>query len=807
MKKRIVSLFLVLLLTASIIPIIPLFEAAAVSNKEIGVITGGGFETPSFWADGRTKSNDAFEGDYVVAAPNSTSTRYYSNQLTLESNTDYTLSFWYLNPEMDSSDQFGLFVNTTLYKSVTLAQSNTWVYATLEFNTKKYTSFCLGIRGYNLKIDGVSISYKTIGNSIENSSFEGSLSGWSDINDAYPAKLSSESSATGFVSASIPNGKDTGIFCDINVIANTKYELSFSYKGGGSDAFYGVARTRGEANTPSFITEKMTFENTDEWKNVSLYFDSGNRLEVRIVFGLGTTGSLMLDDICVKRDENYNLVKNSGFEDGKDNWTNVKDSQIISGMSNTGNNSAQLVQSTYGKMYQQVEVTPNTDYILAFNRRNGDWSQWAICDGSLKTPVVNKGEKGFIVGGNMSGSTGAWTSETGTFNSGSNTSVFIVYQSASATCPVLIDDVYLTSKTKTADDDLIISNGSFEEGLENWEQSWLGAVALSNDSYTGTYALQMLQNPSYPKVGHAFSVEAGKSYVALFNYKGNCQYTKWSVSSKGTKYAVEPSASAFVVGGTLTSNSNEWKSVRSDVFTATADDTYYFNFQSNGNAGLSTVIDDVYVLELDGSSSVLNGDFAGTLAGWNCDKAYFELDKDSYSGSHSLHAYGGYHKTVNQIIAVEKNTKYALNFWYKGVMPKDISAFAVSVSTSFNDNCVLKSQLDDTEEWKEVKLGFNSGNNTVLYLLFQTMEDSEYCIDKVSVIKTDEDIPVGTEIKKALFLGTQSRNYYNDYPYVTDKEHNIISNYDFESSKNTGIGNTNNLVNASASIINDSSVE
>ncbi len=811
MNKRIISLLLVFVLIFSVFSIIEISNIFAEAENN-NLITGGGFETAALWDDskGRTKKTDAFEGEYVVVSSENKTTRKLSNEFKLLKNTSYKVEFWYRNPVLDETgkssdpiaDMFAVMKGSAIFERAEIKAVSDWTYSYFYFNSGDTDTFKFGIRGFGMDIDAITVSTSKIGNIVDNPSFESGLDNWNSISLLTPANISTKNSKTGYVFADLSSGDNSGIYTDISVNKKTKYNFSFDYKGGGTNAWYGIITNDSSFESPSMISEKETFISTNSWKNEKITFSTGSNDTVRIVFFLGNNGTLCIDDVKIYVDDSNNLISNPSFESGIDSgWGYNQKAPTISSISNSGTNSLNLPQKLYGKIYKKITVNKNKKYVISFSHKYGNGSQWSVCDGE-KTPVVNNNEDGYINGGKISDE-GKWEQVSKTFNSGDCSSVWIAFQSSSDVNSTLIDDLYLAESFDDAPQ-LLLENGDFENGFDGWETLWGYSTyfSLSDEAKSGKSSLHILPHQSYPKIGHPFKVKEGKTYVLLFNYKGNCQWSDWAVScggdTKEKRLAVATDAPTFITGGKLTENTNDWLTMRSEPFTATEDGMYYANFQTNGNSALSVYIDNVIVLECADDSLILNGSFSGTMAPWDYDNEKSNIIlKDN-----SVLLRDGQHEKLSQRINVDINTKYLLSFTYKGKVPKDISAVAVSPSVSFNDNCRLKKILMNTDTEKTVEFAFDSGDNTSLYLIFQTMPGSEYYISNVKVSRYSGSLPIANSVKNAYFLGNFGKGSTNNYPYITDASHNLIKNSSFESDTDISSGSAANMLSENATIDN-----
>lgn len=94
-------------------------------------------------------------------------------------------------------------------------------------------------------------------------------------------------------------------------------------------------------------------------------------------------------------------------------------------------------------------------------------------------------------------------------------------------------------------------------------------------------------------------------------------------------------------------------------------------------------------------------------------------------------------KSVTNIFTVSKNTDYILEFYYRG------SPASAAVSVKGSADIIIKQIGAESPEWKNVRIPFNSGNNTSLTLTFEIKRTSDYYIDDVSVLQKNELIKNG----------------------------------------------------------------
>ena len=83
---RSVSVILVMVILLASLPVLSgIYSSGA--GVEQGYITGGSFETNDFWSDGRTESDTAFDGNYIVKG-SSDKAYIYSKSVSLQKKCD-----------------------------------------------------------------------------------------------------------------------------------------------------------------------------------------------------------------------------------------------------------------------------------------------------------------------------------------------------------------------------------------------------------------------------------------------------------------------------------------------------------------------------------------------------------------------------------------------------------------------------------------------------------------------------------------------------------------------------------------------
>lgn len=446
--KRLISFALAVVLTVTVLLGVSVMASITYPVEEDFLFTSD-FETNSFWSSGRTLSDTAFSGSYVIKG-NSNSGYVYSSSVPLEKNVTYIFSFWYRNPTSQTGDKVAVFYKRSSrymsIKSITLEQTTEWKYCSFEFKHSNYADFYFGVQGADVEIDSVSIpfTYKTCGNLIENGSFEEGDSGWKVLSG--DATEFSGDSSDGMSALKLATGIN-GVYTDFETLSNVDYTLTLKYKGNSKDAGFGISRVNTPVTEEWLLSEKVTLSPTEEWKTVSINFNSYVRNKHRFVIWADSSSDILIDSVSVKLSEDKNLISNGGFESGTENWS-YSTSPTVSNLANSGDKALKQSTTIYSKIWQGVDVEPDTDYIISFCYKGSSWLKWAVSDAtgdsnSSYSPEVD-GKKGYITGQSKASEASVnWQNVTTYFNSGVYNRIAFAVQSSSATADLIFDDIVL----------------------------------------------------------------------------------------------------------------------------------------------------------------------------------------------------------------------------------------------------------------------------------------------------------------------------------------------------------------------------
>ena len=198
----------------------------------------------------------------------------------------------------------------------------------------------------------------------------------------------------------------------------------------------------------------------------------------------------------------------------------------------------------------------------------------------------------------------------------------------------------------------------------------------------------------------------------------------------------------------------------------------------------TTSISNAYVIKNDPNiaNKVCNGDFEKGKIIWNNEDSQFALDNESHTGKYSMYSGSGYYKKLAQPIKVQKNTNYALEFWYKGTFATDRPVWAISKASSFTDADALNlGTLQSTNTWQRKRVVVSTGDNETINLLFQAVPGAEYRIDDISLSETDENAEKFTPVKTVAEVGAAaSGNFYSTTFNIAKEGTNLFANNGFE---------------------------
>lgn len=440
------------------------------------------------------------------------------------------------------------------------------------------------------------------------------------------------------------------------------------------------------------------------------------------------------------------VVLNDGFEGSADAWTNAT---LVTDNVRTGSNAMQIGNTDGAVTYRTFEVEANTDYYVSLWTLNGGTTAkyWGIKpyavdeEGNVDTDLSS----GYVSRNDFSTLT-SWFSAQKIFNSGENTTLTLIFE-GQADCVNYVDDIEVR-KTVADKENNLIKNGSFENGLMNWQESGHAPALLDrlvSDGTDGSYSAQTKSNMGY--LAQRITVEPNTNYVFKYSYK------KTSATNWQSKVAITPT----VIG--MSNGWNDSASIYVKIISASAADTWYTNtvsFNSGDNEALtiafrglynadtpSMYFDDVQVYK---TGLVVNGGLEYGKLGWGAQYNGIGTIEDAkistteyHSGTASATATG--YSYVSTVFNAKPNTDYVISFWVKST---GTMQFRLSDGATANAGWKSVTAVEGMEEkvisaksdWTRQVYFFNSGDITTgeIGVIFRDASNTgRFYVDDVEV--------------------------------------------------------------------------
>ncbi len=607
-------------------------------------------------------------------------------------------------------------------------------------------------------------------NLVTNGDFEtGTMSGWASNSSASIVSNVVHGGSYAYKSTATASDWQTQLKSNpIPVEANTNYNVSFWYYYDGSNAAPSVSfYVKDGGNSKNLLDARQYPAASGTWYKVEGTFNSGNYTSILVLAQNRTVsdgGVYYFDDFVVtladepepepEPEPTYtNLVENGGFETGDFNtgWDKSWYNPIIATdivHSGTYAMKTDNTASQYQTMIKTKAITvkANTDYTLTF---------WYYYDGS----ATNAGAYVYIKGNGSTdiksvvadgSAVGVWKQASGTFNSGSYTSITLFFQNKTANSggSFYFDDVVLYDPNEGEEPEpepepdepftpgevpIVpgnkVSNGDFEIGTTKGWTAYGDTKASAQAAYTGAYGAALSSKTSWGSLLYqTVPVEEGVSYDVSFWYKAVTDNVNFEIkdgSASGAKLAGDPLGAA------------DWTRITYRVTSKTA--ALYLNFFHNSSTAQNLIyVDDIQAVP---SPIVTNGDFeSGDKTGWTTYQGTDVFAEAKRNGAYGmkLTGTGNWGSMANQNVAVQAGKTYVVSAWIKVIA----TGTNIKIQDGGSSGATLANGWHDKEtEWTRIAYVVTPTTNT-LHVNFHSsgkaVTETVY-LDDVSVVELTND--------------------------------------------------------------------
>ena len=254
--------------------------------------------------------------------------------------------------------------------------------------------------------------------------------------------------------------------------------------------------------------------------------------------------------------------------------------------------------------------------------------------------------------------------------------------------------------------DNLVTNGDFEDGLNNWTGNSGTKAIVTDNVHGGSQALKLSSVGQYGSgaVSKAITVTANKTYVIKW----------WSYRVSGSDVF-----NLYIVGDHSKVSGQNWMTGSESGWT---EHTYVikptvnaiqlkFSAEAAGNTS-TILIDDVMLYE---KPALENGGFeTGDTSGWTVYNGSKVTTENPHSGKYSLHAYGSsWAGIAYQDIAVTNGRTYELSFWYYNNVGFNYKIIGQTSGTTY-----AATWKNNTGEWTQVKHEFLATDESMIRLNF-----------------------------------------------------------------------------------------
>lgn len=473
-------------------------------------------------------------------------------------------------------------------------------------------------------------------------------------------------------------------------------------------------------NYSSEVLAKVEPTESTYFKKYSVEFNSGANTKVKL-YVRGDKGSATynyLDDFSIQKVEeeivvpvdDENLLINPGFENGTNGWTmqNATVSKDAS-VAHSGEGFFNINQNYYSNSYQEVTLTPNTDYEYSFwyNVTEPSDTEW-----NFKLSGLN----GTFAKLNATG--GKWVKHMGTFNSGDLTSTKFVLQNNNEHKTFFIDDCEIKEKKD------ILLNGDFED--ESDFNGWIvhansgGRATLEKNNNSGIYdgknTLKIAGGGWSNVRQENIALEKNTDYELSFYARLVGQ-----TNTSSLEISIKNGDGSIVIASVKPTASSEFKKYILS-FNSGSNDTVRLYVVGDGGNGSSSFayIDNFVIGKADTKNVILNGNFESEVSYENwivhndaVNRVAMENGNNSYLGGKTIRIDSGWTNVRQENIKVLPNTDYTLSFYCKRVNVSASTKLDVTVETYSSPSTKLVTVSPvASSAFQKYSVTFNSGDNT-----------------------------------------------------------------------------------------------
>jgi len=731
--RKVLALAAALAMLCTLLPLGVMSVAAEATIANPDFESGSAGSLPTDW-----KAYDSTKQSYVYAddahSGSQSAILAWRNQrfvlyqdVTVEQNYTYTVSFWYRSTRTSSSQgttvnytfgayntsakgnvagSGGSYIDTAATEISTDYHTGSWTQMTYSFESGSNTTVRLGFAGASssstftadqghILVDDLSISGVPTesgseggdegdqGEAIYTYDYENGLGSWKG-SEGSSGNGTVELVSTSSLPVANPNGGNNAMkfvseyynFCvdatALSVERDTDYIFTFDILSGSAGR---PVKTLVGTNS-WFSTQVLTHESTPsatEWETVSVQFNSGSNTVLYIGWqAQWDTGTYYVDNISiakapeVEEDESGNLVLNGSFEDDTANWT-VKNCtyEVVTGDSVDGEKALQISNIT--GQYAAAALS-NTITTTPGNIYTIKWWSKRISDdtGAFNLYIVGNYTK--VSGENWMNKAASygWIEHEFVIQADSDCqSIQLKFSTelAGGNPGTILIDHVQVYEKKQPSFDGWLYNGDFECGETTYWETHQSTVLSTDAAHSGKYGLNLIGDGSY----------GGMANQTFTTEVGNIySVTMWAkTNSNGTNIKLAEASDPDNKLDYTWFNSTEWTYLEFE-FTAVSTSTL-LNFSGGGNGVAENIyVDDIKVVELKDPTFdgyLYNGDFeAGSLVKWESFQDTALSTNAAHSGNYGAHIYGNaqWGGLLNQTITVEAGKTYKISFWYRG---------------------------------------------------------------------------------------------------------------------------------------------